>query len=96
MSAMSNNGATNNGNGAARQAHYIYLGAAIGILASLATLFVIVYFYGQSIGLGAAGCALLSCTMTLLLSQPAGIVGIIVGALIGALCGFIGHRLRAS
>jgi hypothetical protein len=96
MSAMSNNGTKNNGNGVSSQSRYVYWGAAVGILASLATLFVIVYFYGQSIGLGAAGCALLSCTMTLLLSQPAGIVGIIAGGLVGAFCGFIAHRLRAS
>ena len=96
MSAMSNNGLNNNGNGVSRPARYIYWGAAVGLVASLATLFVIVYFYGQSIGLGGASCALFSCVMTLLLSQPAGIIGLLAGAATGAFCGFIGHRLRTS
>ena len=72
----------------------MYWGAGIGIVGSLAMLFVIVFFYGQSLGLTVGQCTLLSCVTTILLSQPAGIVGILAGAGIGALCGFVGYWHR--
>lgn len=85
-----------NGNNLARLARYLYWGAGVGVIGSIAMLFVIVFFYGQSMGLSAGECTVLSCVMTILLSQPAGIVGILAGAAIGALCGYIGHWHRYS
>jgi hypothetical protein len=66
------------------------------LASAIAMLFVIVFFYGQSMGLSAGDCTILSCVMTILLSQPAGIVGILAGAAIGAICGYIGHRIHTS
>ena len=92
----SNTETNNNGNGLSRLAHFLYLGAGIGLASSIAMLFVIVFFYGQHMGLSAGECTVLSCVMTILLSQPAGVVGILVGAAVGAFCGFVGHRLHNS
>jgi hypothetical protein len=92
----SNAGSNNNGNGLSRLSHFLYWGAGVGVVSSLTTLFVVVYLYGQSLGLSAGECTLLSCFMTILLSQPTGVIGIIAGAVIGALCGFIGHRIHTS
>lgn len=92
----SNAGPNNNGNGLSRLAHFLYWGAGIGLVSSIAMLFVVIFFYGQYMGLSAGDCTVLSCAMTILLSQPAGIVGILVGAGIGAICGFIGHRIHTS
>lgn len=83
-------------NGLTRLSHFLYWGAGVGVISSLTTLFIVVYLYGQSLGLSTGECTLLSCFMTLLLSQPTGVIGIIAGAVIGAICGFIGHRLHTS
>ena len=66
------------------------------MVGSLTMLFVIVFFYGQSLGLSVGECTLLGCVMTILLSQPAGIVGVLAGAGVGVLCGLMGywHRHR--
>ena len=89
-------GSSNGNNGVSRLSRYIYWGAGIGVISSLAMLFVIVFFYGQSMGLSGGECTLLSCVTTILLSQPAGVVGILAGAGVGALCGGVGfwHRHR--
>ena len=95
---MTNNessaGSNSNDNGVSRLSRYLFWGAGIGVVSSLVTLFVIVFFYGQSMGLSAGECTLLGCVMTIFLSQPAGIVGILAGAGVGALCGYLGHWHR--
>jgi hypothetical protein len=87
------NDSENNVSGLSR---YVFWGAAIGVASSLTMLFVIVFFYGQSIGLSVGECTLLGCVTTILLSQPAGIVGILAGAGAGVLCALVGywHRHR--
>jgi hypothetical protein len=89
-------GPNGNGNGLSRLASYLYWGAGIGVASSLAMLFVVVFFYGQSMGLSTGACALLSCVSTILLSQPAGIIGIVAGALVGIACGYAGHAFRTT
>jgi hypothetical protein len=42
-------------------------------------------------GLGAADCVLLGSVMTVLLSQPAALAGLLMGALCGGICAVIAH-----
>ena len=83
-------------NNVSKLSRYVFWGAGIGVVSSLTMLFVIVFFYGQSLGLSVGQCTLLSCFTTILLSQPAGVVGILAGAVVGVLCGLVGfwHRHR--
>ena len=97
---MTNNelstGSNDSDNNVSKLSRYVFWGAGIGVFSSLAMLFVIVFFYGQSIGLSVGECTLLGCVTTILLSQPAGIVGILAGAGVGVLCALVGywHRHR--
>ncbi len=97
---MTNNkssaGPNHSDNTDSKPTRYVYWGAVIGVVSSLTMLFVIVFFYGQSLGLSVGECTLFGCFGTILLSQPAGVVGILAGAGIGALCGIVGywHRHR--
>jgi hypothetical protein len=97
MTKSESGAASNNGNnGTSKLTRYIFWGAGVGVFSSLAMLFVIVFFYGQSLGMTVGECTVLGCVTTILLSQPAGIVGILAGAGVGLLCGLAGywHRHR--
>ena len=76
----SNAGSNNNDNGVSKISRYVFSGAAIGVVSCFAMLFVIVFFYGQSIGLSLGECTVLGCVMTILVSQPAGVIGMLAGA----------------
>jgi hypothetical protein len=97
---MTNNdssaGSNDSANNVSNLSRYVFWGAGVGIVGSLTMLFVMVFFYGQSIGLSVGECTLLGCVTTILLSQPAGIVGILAGAGVGVLCALVGywHRHR--
>ena len=75
---------------------YVLWGAVTGLVGGLAMLFVVSVYYGHTLGLAPASCAVLGCAMTVLLSQPAGLVGAVAGAVGGAVCGFVAHRVRHS
>ena len=87
---------TYSNNNVSKLSRHVFWGAGIGVVSSLTMLFVIVFFYGQSLGLSVGQCTLLGCLTTILLSQPAGVVGILAGAGVGVLCGLVGywHRNR--
>ncbi|MGB5258748.1 MAG: hypothetical protein WBN44_15950 [Woeseiaceae bacterium] len=78
-------------NAVPKRQHYAFWGAAIGLVAGLATLFAASTAYGAMTGLGAADCVILGSVMTVMLSQPAGLAGLLVGALCGAGCALIAH-----
>ncbi|MDJ0708825.1 MAG: hypothetical protein QNJ14_00475 [Woeseiaceae bacterium] len=81
-------------NNVSKLSRQVFWGAGIGVVSSLTMLFVIVFFYGQSLGLSIGQCTLLGCLTTILLSQPAGVVGILAGAGVGVLCGLAGYWHR--
>ena len=93
-SAMTNSessaGSNYSDNKVSKLSRYVFWGAGIGVVSSLAMLFVIVFFYGQSLGMSVGECTVLGCVTTILLSQPAGVVGILAGAGVGVLCGLVG------
>jgi hypothetical protein len=77
-----------------RRATHVVVGGIVGLAVGVAALFVLVTLYGQAIGLAPANCAVLSCVLTLLLSQPVGILGMVAGATVGAVTGGVVHHKR--
>jgi hypothetical protein len=73
---------------------YVYWGAIIGLMSGLASLFVVSVYYGQVCGLAPAACLVFGCALTVMLSHPAGLIGLGAGALVGAVCGFVSHFVR--
>ena len=73
-------------------AKFAYWGAVVGLVSALATIFVVTYYHGNSMGLTAGECTVLACASTLLLSQPTGIVGLVIGAGAGYWAGILRTR----
>ncbi len=100
MNAMSEKGTSigpnRTANDVPRLGHYVLWGAVVGAIGGLATLFVVTVYYGETLGLAPASCVLLGCAMTVLLSQPAGLLGLAAGAACGAVCGFVTHYVHHS
>ncbi len=78
------------------RARYVLVGAVVGLLTAVGILFAVSLLHGQSIGLSAANCLVASCVMTLLLSQPVGLSGIVVGATAGSVLGYAFHHRRSA
>ena len=72
-------------------ARYVFWGAVMGVLAGLATLFAVSTYYGATIGLAPADCAIFGSVTTLFLSQPVGLVGLAAGAACGGTCALVAH-----
>jgi len=79
-----------------KRAHWVFWGGVIGVVAGLATLFATSTAYGAMTGLGTADCVLLGSAMTVMLSQPAGLAGLLVGAFCGGTCALIAHFAHHS
>ena len=77
-------------------ARYVFLGAVFGVLAGLATLFAVSTYYGATIGLAPAECAIFGSVTTLFLSQPVGLVGLAAGAACGGTCALVAHVANNS
>ena len=69
-----------------KTANYVFWGSVIGLFAGLATLFAVSTYYGAMTGMEAANCVALGSVMTVMLSQPVGLGGLLVGAGCGGLC----------
>ena len=69
-----------------KTANYVFWGAVIGLFGGLATLFAVSTYYGALTGLEAANCVALGSVMTVMLSQPVGLGGLLVGAGFGGIC----------
>ena len=79
-----------------KKAHWVYWGAVTGLVVGLVTLFTASTAYGVMTGLGAADCVALGSVMTVLLSQPIGLAGLLAGALCGGMCALIAHHAHHS
>jgi hypothetical protein len=75
---------------------YVIWGAVIGVTGGLAALFVMTAYYGHTLGLTTGACVALGCAVTVLLSQPAGLFGLLAGAACGGVCGFVAHYVHHS
>ena len=76
--------------------HYVFWGAAIGVIGGLVTLLTIATSYGAISGLTAAECAAFGSLMTVMLSQPAGLAGLLIGAVCGGTCAIFARYLHRS
>jgi hypothetical protein len=92
MNAMSEKGP----NDVPRLTPYVLWGAVIGVIGGLGTLFAATAYYGHACGLTTGTCVALSCVMTVLLAQPAVLLGLLAGAASGAVCGFVVHWVHHS
>ncbi len=72
-----------------RLAKYVLFGGVGGLLIGVGVLFVVAVLYGTAIGLSPGACAVFACSITMLLSQPAGFAGMVAGAAVGAVAGGI-------
>ena len=79
-----------------KSAHYVFRGSVIGLVAGLATLFTVSTSYGAFTGLEAANCVALGSVMTVMLSQPVALFGLLVGAACGGLCAGLARALHHS
>ncbi|MEP7182891.1 MAG: hypothetical protein ABI886_11955 [Betaproteobacteria bacterium] len=68
---------------------YVFFGGAAGLVTGIAVLFVVAVFYGSAVGLSPGACMLFACSATMLLSQPAGVAGMLSGATVGAVASAI-------
>ena len=70
-----------------RSIRQVFLGGAVGLVAGLAIAFAFAMFDGYAKGMTPLACLAYGCTLTMLLSHPAGIGGMLIGATLGALRG---------
>jgi hypothetical protein len=78
---------------------YVYWGAITGLLAGLVTLFAISTYYRWTVTGSPVDCVVFGSVFTLMLSQPAGLVGLIAGTAAGALAGGVAtyvHHIRRT
>lgn len=68
-----------------RLAHYVFWGAAAGLVGGLGTAFVLGVCEGYSRGLSLGGCVVNGAAITLLFSHPIGYAGIAAGATAGGI-----------
>ena len=76
--------------------HYVFWGAVIGVIGGLVALLTTATYFGAISGLTAAECAAFGSLMTVMLSQPAGLVGLLVGAACGGTVAIFAHFLHRS
>ena len=84
-----------------RLLRYAFFGGAVGFIIGVGVLLVIAAFYGELIGLSPGHDLFFALTVTMFLSQPAGITGMVVGATVGVMAGAViyymhYHMPRAS
>ena len=73
---------------------YVFTGAVSGLLAGLAAMLAASTAYAATMGLPAAECAVFGTTMTVLLSQPVGLAGLLAGAACGGLFAVVARHVH--
>ena len=66
---------------------YVFWGGAIGLAGGLFMTFILAMFDGMARGLTPGSCVVYGCALTLMLSHPAGLGGMLVGGGLGAATG---------
>lgn len=67
-----------------RWLRYMFLGAGAGFIVALGVAFVLALINGQVDGLSPGSCMATACALTLMLSQPVALSGMLTGAVVGA------------
>ena len=76
-----------------RPVRYMLWGGLAGTIAAWLAMFVMALLDGQMHGLSTGSCVVYGCVVTLLLSQPVGLGGMLAGASMGALAGCTVHAM---
>jgi len=90
---MADNSSKQRASSVPRWARYAYWGGFAGLFSALGVLFIFSVFYGENLGMGAGSCLAFGCAATTLLSQPAGLIGLVTGIVVGSICGVVGHHV---
>lgn len=77
-----------------RWARNVFVGGLVGLVVALVVLFMLALSYGESMGLSGARELKVAALLTLFLSQPTSIIGMLTGAVAGAVVGSIAHLLH--
>ena len=77
-----------------KTARFVFWGAVTGLFAGLATLLAASTSYAAMTGLDPVTCAIFGSTATVLLSQPAGLAGLLVGAACGGICALVARHVH--
>ena len=75
---------------------YVFWGAVIGTVVALATVFAGSTFFAAASGIETVNCAVFGCFVTVLLSQPAAVIGIAAGAAVGGVCALVVRFVHKS
>ena len=70
-----------------RAIRHVFWGAVLGLAVGLGTAFALALLDGYSQGMSPLACLAYGCTLTVLLSHPAGLGGMLLGATLGAFTG---------
>ena len=73
---------------------WVFTGAVCGLFAGLVTMLVATTANGAMSGLAPLECAVYGTTMTVLLSQPAGLAGLLAGAVCGGICALVARHVH--
>ena len=74
-----------------RSSQYMFRGAVIGLVAGIVALFAASTAYAAVAGYDPVNCAVLGSFMTVTLSQPVGLAGLLVGSVCGGICAMVAH-----
>ena len=77
-----------------KASRYVFAGAVSGVFAGLAALLAASTAYAATAGFTPVGCAVFGTTMTVLLSQPVGLAGLLAGAACGGMCALVAHHVN--
>jgi hypothetical protein len=75
-------------------ARNVFWGGVVGLAVGVAVAFALAIVDGFARGMSPLACAAYGCTLTMLLSHPAGIGGMLLGAVLGAFGGSCYRALR--
>jgi hypothetical protein len=70
-----------------RSIRHVFWGAVSGFVVGLAVAFALALFDGYTQGMSPLACLAYGCTLTVMLSHPAGLGGLLLGATLGAFTG---------
>ncbi len=79
-----------------RWVRYMFLGSVAGFLVALVISFIVGLFADPVDGQSVGSCVATACAMTLLLSQPIALGGLLTGAVIGATTSGVVHLICGS
>lgn len=76
-------------------ATYIFKGGIVGLIVSLSILLLSTLVNGYLNDMTIGSCLAYSCTLTALLSQPIGLIGLLIGSSVGCLISYVVYIIHS-